>query len=344
MLNNPLSYTDPSGYFFGHLFKAIKHIVSGVVKAVNGVIHGVSNAINNITGGNQLLKLVAVIAAAYYTGNLAIDKYANYVAKLGGVAQNGAQAAFVTHLAASTTAKMIGGAVGGFVAGAILGGDLKSALTGAVTGAAMGGIAGHFGSSWNAQRVLANSAVGGISSELNGGKFKDGFLSNFVSSSLTLANYRLRQIMIKNSSYDPRNISGKSIGLDYDGYKIGGGRYNALRAFDYLRTPGSPLGGWQGGSGRIFWFKYKPGSFWDRLVESYAGPHDYLNHGYWYDSMGDIDVNVAGSPLRSFIGERLNELNVLPATTLAVPALVNTTPQFYSVTTTFINERDRNKF
>lgn len=49
----------------------------------------------------------------------------------------------------------------------------------------------------------------------------------------------------------------------------------------------------------------------DLLVESYAGPHDWLNSGYWYDAAGNIKQGLSGFQ-RGF-GEVLNYANVVPA-------------------------------
>jgi RHS repeat-associated protein len=41
VLNNPLSYTDPSGYFFAKLFKSIGKALSGLFRAVGNVLKAV---------------------------------------------------------------------------------------------------------------------------------------------------------------------------------------------------------------------------------------------------------------------------------------------------------------
>ena len=47
------------------------------------------------------------------------------------------------------------------------------------------------------------------------------------------------------------------------------------------------LGGNQGEEGEIFGHAYSVGSFSDRLVESYAGPHDWLG-SFRYGFRGDL--------------------------------------------------------
>lgn len=61
--------------------------------------------------------------------------------------------------------------------------------------------------------------------------------------------------------------------------------------------PTSPLGGLQGGQGQLglfgFKFNYAPGSFADKVVESFAGPHDFLNSSHYYGVDGNIS-NASG--------------------------------------------------
>ncbi|MCP4467888.1 MAG: RHS repeat-associated core domain-containing protein, partial [Halieaceae bacterium] len=53
VINNPLKYTDPSGYFFGKIFKAIKKIFKKVVSAIK-----------------KYIRPIIQIAAAYFGGPL----------------------------------------------------------------------------------------------------------------------------------------------------------------------------------------------------------------------------------------------------------------------------------
>ncbi len=92
--NNPLSYTDPSGFgFLSSIFKAIGKIIGGVVKAVVGVVKAVLNS--------PILRTVAAIAIAAIPG-----------------------------VGAPLSAQLLAGFGAGFVAS---GGDLKAGLIGAIT-------------------------------------------------------------------------------------------------------------------------------------------------------------------------------------------------------------------
>lgn len=155
--NNPLKYTDPSGYFFKKLFRAVKKVFK-----------------------NKIFRMVAAIVVAYFTGGA----LANSIF----VSSASAAAAAGTLTAASaasmwTTASIIGGAVGGFVGGMIAsGGNIKAGLIGAFTGGAAGyiGASGSFGKigKITGERIAAHGFVGGITSKAQGGKFGQGFMSS----------------------------------------------------------------------------------------------------------------------------------------------------------------------
>ncbi|TCV85150.1 hypothetical protein [Sulfurirhabdus autotrophica] len=90
----------------------------------------------------------------------------------------------------------------------------------------------------------------------------------------------------------------------------------------FYSFPDSPLGGGQGGPGRLALFgEYQPGEFIDKIVEVYTGPHDFLNSGYWYDKLGN-GKNLTG--FAKAFGEGFNALNVNVATPFAAAAPVPT--------------------
>ncbi len=141
--NNPLTLTDPSGYsWFG-----------------------------------DLLKIAAVVVIDYFTAGWA----SLYMG--GGVI-----------FGESTLTGLAIMAGGGFISGAILTGSLQGAVAGAFAGALFAGIGQGF-DSWDwahaggsiggtglndigyAAKILAHGIAGGVMSELEGGKFGNGFLS-----------------------------------------------------------------------------------------------------------------------------------------------------------------------
>ena len=204
--NNPLSYTDPSGFFFKKLFK-------GFGKLFNGLIKGISKLINKITGGNQFLNALIAAGLGYWTGGLAFNATlpaaagATVGVGIGGVV---VQTTIIT-TAASVTAGIVGGAVGGFVAGAIIGGDLKSAAIGAFTGAAFGGI--NAGIQNLGVRAAAHGIVGGTTRELQGGDFAKGFISAGVHSALVGFARSQPSLKLKIADFDFKAI-GKSIPIE----------------------------------------------------------------------------------------------------------------------------------
>jgi len=110
----------------------------------------------------QAVLTVAAIVVTYYTGGAA----ASLVAK----------SAFVEAAAVA--------AAGGFVAGGLTTGTLKGALAGSFGSLATMGVGASFA---GMGEVLAQGAVGGVMSELQGGKFGHGFASAGMSAALNPA-------------------------------------------------------------------------------------------------------------------------------------------------------------
>ena len=64
----------------------------------------------------------------------------------------------------------------------------------------------------------------------------------------------------------------------------------------YTSADISPLGGLQGGQGVIFGIPYAAGSFTDKVVESFAGAHDWLNSFHYYDPLtgNNLPASLSG--------------------------------------------------
>lgn len=101
VLNNPMSYTDPSGYFFKKLGKFVK----------------------------KYWRVAAAVAISYVTFGAASQWAAGWALSSGFSAS-----------AAGFIGATVGGAAAGYASGAILTGSLKGALKGAFTGAITGGL------------------------------------------------------------------------------------------------------------------------------------------------------------------------------------------------------------
>jgi RHS repeat-associated protein len=194
--NNPLSFTDPSG--FGR-FKAF----------------GIS-----ISWKSDDVKLVATVAAAVFVPQLATNFFVSS-ATSGFVAGGGLSTAFVTLGGEAATLTAFGSitaaAAGGFAAGTILGGNLESGLKGAAAFALGAGIAPYLPSG-----MMGEMIGGGINGYLQTGTsrgFARGFLGGAIPEDLGMDAYREKWYA---------NIG---IGIARDGLRGGivGGRDGILR-------------------------------------------------------------------------------------------------------------------
>ena len=186
VLNNPLSFTDPSGFFFKKLFKSIGRFVKKVVKAVVNVVKSIVK---------NPLKTVAVAAAVYFGG----------AAILGGLKGIGLGGTFFT---STTMTAAYGGFTGGVASGLINGQSLGEAVQIGLSGAFVAGLTAGavsltqgFMPSWSQSvqvdkpfghdalrriksqiyHMTFKSSIKGVAQKLTGGKFEDGFYSSFAS-------------------------------------------------------------------------------------------------------------------------------------------------------------------
>jgi hypothetical protein len=150
VLNNPLSHTDPSGYFFKALGKFIKKYWRPILAAVAAVVtYGAPTGWAASLGLTNSITMTVLGTTQTFVTGLSLGGYA------------------------------FAGAVTGFVSGAIGSGSLKGALRGAFSGAVFGGLGyGQHAQGWGTATQLGTHALaGGILSDLQGGKFGHGFLS-----------------------------------------------------------------------------------------------------------------------------------------------------------------------
>jgi hypothetical protein len=226
---------------------------------------------------------------------------------------------------------MVGGAAGGAVAGGIMTGSLKGALQGAASGAIMGGISGYYGKSFTLGRVASTAIGGGVSSEISGGRFRDGLFVAGGLSMLQWLNHKMRDYEWDHSPEDAKSKDGP--GLDDDGKTVGGGRPRVVRDQNgnVISVTGddAPFGGEQGKYRKRFILPrsvstYGAGSIRDRIVESFSGPHDFLGHPWTYNSAGlqDVPGSLFGGPLSRTLGLRFANLvsNVMTAVDIPLAA------------------------
>jgi filamentous hemagglutinin len=247
--------------------------------------------------------MIAVAAAAYFTGGALYGAYMGSAVSAAGGAMAITSAQFA---AASFTASIVAGAGAGFVGGFIAsGGNIKAALSGAVAGAVTGGVAGYYGSEYNISRIFTNSVAGGVQAKLQGRSFIEGLKSSLITSVFTYSNVLMRKSMIIDSLHPDamgaNDGTGFSNGMFGDFFKLAGGRFNPFADPD---SPCSPLGCDQKGSGSIFGWGYSKGDFRDMVLESFAGPHDMANSKYFYDFNGNIrfsDLSPFLSNVREYV-------------------------------------------
>jgi filamentous hemagglutinin len=83
---------------------------------------------------------------------------------------------------------------------------------------------------------------------------------------------------------------------------------------------GGLTGGNQGLAGTVAGLEYAPGGFMDKLMESFAGPHDFLGSLTAYDSVGNLDRMTA---IEHQMFEVQTDFDIPIASIFAIPTLLN---------------------
>jgi RHS repeat-associated protein len=161
VLNNPLAYTDPSGYFS---FKDVIKVAA--VVAISVATYGAVDVfVGNYVFGSMV---VPMMTGAQITAAM------NTAAIVGGIA-GGAAAGFAA-----------GTSIAAF-SGASLGDSFKAGVSGAFAGAISGGF-GAYGSSFGAFGRIASAAAGGCGAgKASGGSCKTGATYAGMAAALTVA-------------------------------------------------------------------------------------------------------------------------------------------------------------
>ena len=184
--NNPLSYTDPSGYFFKKIFKAVTSFFKSVFNAIKSLLSNPRALLSLAVGAALMwgvlpaLKITGVLAAGISGG------VAGYIATgtLKG-ALIGAGTAMAFYGVGQAIAEYNLGRVEGALAHGVVGGTSSVAAGGKFhTGFISAGfskfigpeIKGIFGDN-DMGRFMAHATVGGIAAQLGGGKFENGFVT-----------------------------------------------------------------------------------------------------------------------------------------------------------------------
>jgi hypothetical protein len=219
-----------------------------------------------------------------------------------------------------------------------MGGNLNSALQGAVSGSLSGGTAGYFGDNYSLTRVAAESVVGGASSAISGGSFRDGFKVSGILSALTYASVEMRDLELEHSRRSPGQV-GDDPGIRGRTGKLAGNRIvaedlerirkdnpwmtleQAIQAYRETSPP-SLMGCHQGGSGCFFGIPYPSNRIGEamRFVnESFAGAHDLFSHPVHYRSDG---MAHAYSGIAGVLGEGYSAIALIPAAPFAAASMI----------------------
>ncbi|MDI9340016.1 MAG: RHS repeat-associated core domain-containing protein [Sediminibacterium sp.] len=238
VLNNPLQYTDPSGYLFSGLKGAFGNFFSGMFHAQN-----MGGSYNFDPNGN------AQIAAE------ATFEYAKLTAKVQVMIVSSAFGGGVTSFLGSTLPIAYGGliavSVGGASAGAfsgalntyIDGGDVgEAAWKGAVSGLAGGLVGGYV--TGGAGAFLGGAVSGGVGSALNGGDINEIGMSALIGGGISFGSYQIQSE------------------INYKVYKRSGGtltrtQFNIVsRSSQKSFTRGKEYGGWLTADGGVEMFPH----------------------------------------------------------------------------------------
>jgi hypothetical protein len=166
-------------------------------------------------------------------------------------------------------------------------------------------------------KVVIYATIGGLYTKSSGGNFSQGFKWCLVVSGMSEIALSMRAQGIIDSFRDPQNWCGVSCGFKHDDFKLAGGRVNPNLPVQKI----SPLGGRQGGQGYVLGKPYDAGSFPDRIVESYAGPHDYLNSFIWYDQTGNVKVGLTSDRIIWWVFKIIDMMNIAVASPFVIASV-----------------------
>lgn len=184
VLNNPLSYTDPNGFFFKKLFKVFKKFASFIVGAALVYFTGgtasffvsswygaaslgaISGAVGAAANGGNILKgalVGAFSAAAFYgVGSAFGDVATGNLKHIGKIAAHGAVGGLMNVLQ------------GGKFGHGFLSAGVTQAFSGSIDKISKG-------ARFSAKRIIASAVLGGTASKLVGGKFANGAMTGAFS-------------------------------------------------------------------------------------------------------------------------------------------------------------------
>lgn len=299
VLNNPMSYTDPSGFFFKKLKKFVKkYWKAAVAIAVSVATYGAASGWAAGWGMTQGFSMTVL----------------------------GTTQTFVTGLSVggAVTAGAIAGAAGGFVAGALQTGSLTGALRGAFTGAISGtaggyanfGSVGGFGDA--AKRVAVAAAGGCGAGKASGGSCGKGARLTGMAMALSVSIEKFTQSKPtfktpsrKSGTYKPSDqyVSNKGYCVicdvaDPDANNIGLG----VRASDVSHVVGQS-------TPQTGWLSFNEGSLSSQALAKIPG---FNSGAVFHDVLvGTFERNIGmhhwGSTAQTIGGLFVNQATIIPA-------------------------------
>ena len=178
VLNNPLSYTDPSGYFFNKIFKALNKVLGKLAPFVSialsiwapwGTGLWASIGTGFVAGGIATGSLKGALVGAFTAG--AFHGVGTHFEGLGKLTSGLKAAKVIAHgVVGGISSVLSGGKFGHGFASA----GLTQALSGSIDGI-------DKGTRYSAKRIVAAATVGGTASAITGGKFANGALTGAFS-------------------------------------------------------------------------------------------------------------------------------------------------------------------
>ncbi|OMH30405.1 FG-GAP-like repeat-containing protein [Motiliproteus sp. MSK22-1] len=163
--NNPLSYTDPSGYFLKGLLSKVAKAFGKVLQGVGNLVTGALRGIGRVLGKVPWLSTVVGGVMCGFTGPAAVSCWATF-----GKVMAGLNAA-ITLANGGTIGSALGGMAVGFIASGVPGGSgwWKSGLTGSFSRSLI-----RQGASKIAGNIAGGLLASGVAAKASGGKFVDG--------------------------------------------------------------------------------------------------------------------------------------------------------------------------
>ncbi|QCD45668.1 hypothetical protein [Campylobacter mucosalis] len=169
-----------------------------------------------------------------------------------------------------------------------------------------------------AKNATINGVGQGITSQIKGESFKDGFTIGAITSILSDSALQMRKYVKDN--YDYIGKEKLSDGLRGDGAKVAGSHPERVLSengvYDHIDVP-APTGGPQMKEGTLFGFKYDKGGFVDSVLEHYAGPHDFMS-SWNYENISGVTYLKDNGTLTNITSGLL----LIPATPFAIAPFI----------------------